>query len=72
VTEEVRRIYPQLPEIFGRSDITALLGYTPERGSLYRLLASLSSKGSIFIESYTQGRTPAVYRKIAAELPSDD
>jgi hypothetical protein len=49
-----------------------LLGYTPERGALYRLLGSLSGKKLISIQSYTQGRTPAVYRKIAAELPADD
>jgi hypothetical protein len=69
VAEELRGIYRQLPETFGRSDIHALLGYKPDRGALYRILAALSTKGIIVIETVSLGRSPAVYRKIAADLP---
>jgi hypothetical protein len=72
VNEELRRIYPQLPETFGRTDIHALLGYEPERASLYRVLGKLSAKGTLAIVQVALGRTPAVYRKLAAELPPDD
>jgi hypothetical protein len=72
VKEELRRIYPQLPETFGRADIHALLGYEPERAGLYRSLAEMSSKGTLAVVRVALGRTPAVYRKIAAELPPDD
>jgi len=72
VKEELRRIYTQLPETFGRADIHALLGYEPERAGLYRSLAEMSSKGALVIVKPALGRTPAVYRKIAAELPPDD
>ena len=70
VREELLRIYPQLPETFGRSDINALLGYEPERAGLYRILAELSAKGVLVIVKAALGRTPAIYRKVAAELPS--
>lgn len=72
VKEELWRIYPQLPETFGRADIHAVLGYEPERASLYRVLGELSAKGTLAIIKHAVGRTPAVYRKIAAELPTDD
>ncbi len=72
VKEELRRIYPQLPETFGRADIHALLGYEAERASLYRTLAELSKKGTLVIVKHAVGRTPAVYRKLAAELPPGD
>jgi hypothetical protein len=69
VKEELRRIYPQLPETFGRADIHALLGYEPERAGLYRALQELSTKGGLALVRASLGRTPALYRKIAAELP---
>jgi hypothetical protein len=71
VEQELRRIYRQLPETFGRSDIHALLGYQPDRGALYRILAELSNQGDLVIERGAVGRTPAVYRKIAADLAPD-
>ncbi len=71
VEQELRRIYRQLPETFGRNDIHALLGYQPERGALYRILAELSTQGDLVIERAALGRTPAIYRKIAADLAPD-
>jgi hypothetical protein len=71
VNDELRRIYPQLPETFGRTDINALLGYEPERAGLYRTLAELSKKGVLVIVKVALGRTPAIYRKVATELPAD-
>jgi hypothetical protein len=69
VEQELRRIYGQLPETFGRSDIHALLGYEPDRGALYRILADLSTQGVLVIQKVSLGRRPAVYRKIVADLP---
>ncbi|HEX4498792.1 MAG TPA: hypothetical protein VIE43_24145 [Thermoanaerobaculia bacterium] len=71
VAGDFRRIYRQLPETFGRNDIHALLGYEPDRGALYRILAALSTRKVIFIETVSLGRRPAVYRKLAADLPPD-
>ena len=67
--QELRRIYRQLPETFGRSDIHALLGYEPDRGALYRILADLSKKGVLVLHKVSLGRRPAAYRKVAADLP---
>jgi hypothetical protein len=69
VEQELRRIYRQLPETFGRSDIHTLLGYEPDRGALYRILADLSTKGVLVIQEVSLGRRPAAYRKVAADLP---
>jgi hypothetical protein len=71
VAEDFRGIYGQLPEAFGRNDIHALLGYEPDRGALYRILAALSTKKVILIETFSVGRRPAAYRKLAADLPPD-
>jgi hypothetical protein len=70
VKEELRRIYPRLPETFGRADIHTLLGYEPERAGLYRALQDLSTTGALTLVRVSLGRTPALYRKIAAELPT--
>jgi hypothetical protein len=70
--EELRWIYPQLPETFGRRGANALLEYEPERAGLDRILAELDQKGTLVIAKIALGRTPAAYRKIAAELPPDD
>jgi hypothetical protein len=69
VAAELRGIYRQLPETFGRSDIHALLGYEPDRGALYRILAALSRQGIVHIDEVSLGRRPATYRKLAPDLP---
>jgi len=71
VTEEVRRIYRSCRRSSGAATSPLCSIHAGARLSL-PASGEPEQQGSIFIESYTQGRTPAVYRKIAAELPSDD
>ncbi len=61
-------MFPQLPEIFDFTDVCRLLGYTPDRGSLYRVLQELRTSGEISLVSRGSGTQPAQYRK---ELTDD-
>ena len=64
--EEVVATLPRLPARFAFSDICQLLGYTPDRGSLYRVLQELKDLGSIAIHSRGTGTQPTRYRQLVA------
>ncbi len=55
---------PHLPDPFVFSDICRLLGYTPDRGSLYRTLQELKDAGSIVICAIGSGTHPTQYRRV--------
>jgi hypothetical protein len=67
--EEVLGVFLQLPEIFDFTDVCRLLGYTPDRGSLYRVLQELLQSGELSLVSRGSGIRPARYRR---ELTDDD
>jgi hypothetical protein len=61
---EVLTVLPRLPEVFTASDICGLLGYTPDRSSLYRALQDLKELGHVAVESKGSGTKPALYRRL--------
>lgn len=67
--EAVVEILPQLPETFVFSDVCRLLGETPDRGSLYRVLQELKAEGSVAIESTGSGTQPTEYRNLFVPDP---
>lgn len=52
-----------LPDVFDRNDLVRVLGYQPDRGSLYRTLQELVGDGILAVEFAGSGRSPARYRK---------
>jgi hypothetical protein len=68
--EEVAAVLPRLPETFTVSDVCGLLGYAPNRGSLYRALQKLKLGGQLAIDFAGSGTQPALYRKLGAEQES--
>ncbi len=54
---------PGLPEPFTQSDVCMAIGYTPDRGSLYRALQDLRLEGSLDVQSSGSGSQPTRYRR---------
>ena len=54
---------PGLPEPFTQSDVCQAIGYTPDRGSLYRALQELRVEGSLGVQSRGSGSQPTRYRR---------
>ena len=61
--EEVESALARVPEVFDRNDICQLLGYEPDRGSLYRVLQELVTEGSLAVQKNGSGKSPTRYRK---------
>jgi hypothetical protein len=61
--DEVLSVLAELPEEFDKNDVLRLLGYTPNRISLFRVLQTLGFEGRIEIKSHGAGRTTSVFRK---------
>ena len=61
---EVLTVLPRLPEIFTASDVCGLLGYTPDRSSLYRALQDLKELGHVAVQAKGSGTKPALYRRL--------
>jgi len=65
VLSAIQQKWDQIPEVFDKNDVTAALGFTPKRATLFRSLEELRADGWIKIESLSHGRTPARFRKLA-------
>jgi hypothetical protein len=61
--DEVLSVLAELPEEFDKNDVLRVLGYTPNRISLFRVLRALGDAGRIENKTYGSGRTMSVYRK---------
>lgn len=59
----------KLPDPFDRHDVEAVLGFSPRRASLYRVLGELANEGSIALVSHGEGTRTNRYRKLPAALP---
>src|SRR6185295_15085586 len=68
---EIEGALARVPEVFDRNDVTRVLGYEPDRGSLFRVLQELAQEGSITVVTRGEGRHPTRYRKVATEAPDD-
>lgn len=66
---EVQAAIAQLPEVFDRNDLCRVLGYEPDRGSLYRTLQELVFEDVLVVERFGSGRTPTRYKKVNASPP---
>jgi hypothetical protein len=55
----------KVPEVFDRNDICRVLGYEPDRGSLYRTFQELKREGVLTQQQRGTGKWPARYRKTA-------
>jgi hypothetical protein len=53
----------KLPEYFIRSQVHAVLGFTPPRASLYGVFRQLETAGWLVKEEYGEGRLANVYRQ---------
>ena len=60
----IEAILPELPVHFKKKDVIDALGWTPSRGSLYRVLSDLELAGRIKFEFSSGGRKPSLYRKV--------
>jgi prophage antirepressor-like protein len=65
--DDVEAILPRLPETFTLVDVCGLLDYTPNRGSLYRVLRKLRMGGQLTVDSVGSGTQPTRYRKATAD-----
>ena len=72
LAEEVLGVFPHLPEIFDFTDVCRLLGYTPDRGSLYRVLQEMRIEGRISTASFGSGTKPVRYRRENLEQAKAD
>jgi hypothetical protein len=55
-------LLPSLPESFTHAEITAALGYAPDRASLHRDLKELTADGHIAVAVSGMGNRPTQYR----------
>jgi len=70
--DEIRSVFNRLPQRFTRTDVCSALGYTPDRGALFRVLNEMVDQGYIQIATHGRGKRATVYMKNAkAELPSN-
>jgi hypothetical protein len=64
ISDAVDAILDELPPVFTKDDICRALGETPDRRALHRVLRDLQQNGTVELESFGQGRTPASYRRL--------
>jgi len=61
--DEVLSALAQLPEEFDKNDVLRVLGYSPNRVSLFRVLQTLDYEGRIEMKRHGTGRTTSVFHK---------
>jgi hypothetical protein len=69
---EVEDALAVVPESFDRNDVCRVLGYEPNRGSLYRVLQEFVDAGRLTILQGGSGRTTTRYRKSPGDFPPPD
>lgn len=70
--EEVLEALDSLPEVFDRNQVCAVLGYQPDRSSLFRILRQLTFEDVLALEKFGGGRVTTKYRKIETDSSPDD
>ena len=55
---------PGLPEVFTKQDVVRVIGFTPSRSSLQRVLMDLDAQKAIRFQEISDGRNPTTYRKV--------
>lgn len=69
VDEDVRAVFPRLPQSFTRNDVCKALGYEPYRGALYRSLQKLVAEGHTHLRTRGEGHRAAIYEKTGGDGP---
>ena len=73
VETDVGALFYKLPERFTRGDVCKVIGYEPDRGTLYRVLQDLVRRGYVVIEVEGGGNRATVYRKTdGPDTPASD
>jgi hypothetical protein len=72
LNEEVTAALDSLPEVFDRNQVCEVLGYQPDRSTLFRVLQQLAFQGVLAFESYGGGRRTTKYRKTGGGDSSGD
>lgn len=70
--EEVVEALDSLPEVFDHNQVCAVLGYQPDRSSLFRIFRELTSEDILAVEKFGRGRVATKYRKIETDSSPDD
>ncbi len=71
--EEIFSSFYRLPQRFTRTDVCKMLGYEPDRGTLFRILRELVDQGALQIVERGAGQRATVYAKtVRAEVPSQE
>jgi hypothetical protein len=65
VFHAIQEKWDRIPEVFDKNDVVAALDFTPKRATLFRALEELRAEGAIQVESPSEGRHPARFRKLA-------
>jgi hypothetical protein len=61
--DEVLSVLAQLPEEFDKNDVLRVLGHSPNRVSLFRVLQTLDYEGRIEMKRHGAGRSTSVFHK---------
>jgi hypothetical protein len=69
---EIEDALAVVPESFDRNDVCRVLGYEPNRGSLYRVLQEFVNAGRLTIQQGGSGRTTTRYKKSPDDFPPPD
>jgi len=69
--DAVHAALDQLPEVFDRRDVCAVLGYEPRRASLYKVLKCLAHDGWTTIEEWGEGKLGNRYRKVPGAVAQE-
>ena len=70
VGTQVGALFYKLPERFTRGDVCEVIGYEPDRGTLFRILRELARQGHVVIETRGGGNRATVYRKTGGHSPA--
>jgi hypothetical protein len=60
----VRKVLPQLSEVFEKRDVVQALGFEPRRTTLVRTLQDMVFNNEIAFDQYGSGRLVTTYRKV--------
>lgn len=64
VLDDVKAVFPNLPELFDKTDLWQAIGYKPSRSTLHRVLDVLKTEGKLAVDFQSQGGRTTLYRKV--------
>jgi len=61
--DQIYSSFYRLPDTFTRNDVCKILGYEPDRGTLFRILRDMVREGYIRVEDRGAGQRATIYAK---------